>query len=64
MEYSNNVATICNYDHNMEIFLIEFGNNNEHHIEIWLLNFSFLPVLRATLKFWLPYGYMIQVENH
>jgi hypothetical protein len=28
---SNNVATICSYDYNMEIFLVKFGYYNERH---------------------------------
>jgi hypothetical protein len=47
----------------MEIFLIKSGYHNEHHVEIWLLYFSFSLLFRATLKFWLPYGYMMTVKN-
>ena len=43
----------------MEIFLIKSGSRNEHHVEIWLLYISFSLLFRATLKFWLPYGYMM-----
>jgi hypothetical protein len=35
----------------MEIFLREFGYRTEHGVEIWLVNFSFSPLFRATLKF-------------
>jgi hypothetical protein len=47
----------------MEIFLIKSGYHNEHHVEIWLLNFSFSLLFRAILKFWLPYGYMKPVKK-
>jgi hypothetical protein len=49
---SNNVATIYNYDYNMEIFLIKSSYYNVHHVEILLLCFSFSPLFRATLNFW------------
>jgi hypothetical protein len=38
----------------MGIFLIESSYRYEYLVEIWLLNFSFSPLFRATLKFWLP----------
>jgi hypothetical protein len=37
---SNNVAIICSYDHDMEIFLIKFGYHNEHHVENLAFIFS------------------------
>jgi hypothetical protein len=47
----------------MEIFLIKSGYYNEHHVEILFLCFSFSPIFRATLNFWLLYGYIMPVKK-
>jgi hypothetical protein len=42
---SNNVATICSYDHNMEVSLIKSGYHNEYHVEnLASIFFIFTPI--------------------
>jgi hypothetical protein len=56
------VATIFSYVYNVEIYLIKSGYYNVYHVEIWLLYVSFSLLFRATLKFWLPNGYMVPIK--